>query len=85
MTVIATDGVDVEPRTVDAIVSYGGERYDFVINANASSGGEFAGLLESLLCNVFTLIRYVLHESQRNGTLRGLGKLVDSAVCDSLL
>ncbi|XP_066595329.1 uncharacterized protein [Prorops nasuta] len=36
LTVIALDGVPVKPTVVDTIVSFSGERYDFVINANES-------------------------------------------------
>jgi FtsP/CotA-like multicopper oxidase with cupredoxin domain len=35
MTVISSDGQPLEPIEVDSIVSNTGERYDFVINANA--------------------------------------------------
>lgn len=38
MTVIATDGEDVQPVTVDRIISTSGERYDFVLNANQNGG-----------------------------------------------
>ncbi|XP_015521800.2 laccase-2 [Neodiprion lecontei] len=34
LTLIATDGSPIKPITVDAFVSYPGERYDFVINTN---------------------------------------------------
>ncbi|XP_046415745.1 oxidoreductase ptaE-like [Neodiprion fabricii] len=40
MTLIATDGQPIEPVVVDALVTYAGERYDFVIETkNASSEG----------------------------------------------
>ncbi|XP_043504919.1 laccase-5-like [Polistes fuscatus] len=38
LTVIATDGEDVQPVVVDKIISLTGERYDFVLNANQNSG-----------------------------------------------
>lgn len=38
LTVIATDGDNVFPKVVDAIVSLSGERYDFVVTANQESG-----------------------------------------------
>lgn len=34
MEIIATDSFDVNPVTVDTLISTGGERYDFIINAN---------------------------------------------------
>lgn len=43
MLIIATDGFDVQPASVDSFVSQAGERYDFVINAN-QIGGKY-GLL----------------------------------------
>jgi L-ascorbate oxidase len=36
LTVIASDGSPIEPVEVTSIVSLSGERYDFVVNANAS-------------------------------------------------
>nr|XP_012135224.1 PREDICTED: laccase-5-like [Megachile rotundata] len=38
LTVIASDGQPVEPVEVDSIVSFAGERYDFVLNANQPKG-----------------------------------------------
>nr|XP_034171050.1 laccase-5-like [Osmia lignaria] len=38
LTVISSDGQSVEPVVVDSIVSFAGERYDFVLNATESSG-----------------------------------------------
>jgi FtsP/CotA-like multicopper oxidase with cupredoxin domain len=40
LLVIASDSFDVQPVTVDSLVSTSGERYDFVIAANQSSGGK---------------------------------------------
>lgn len=40
MTIIASDSFDLQPRTVDSLISTSGERYDFVINANASGGSK---------------------------------------------
>ncbi|CAL1684660.1 unnamed protein product [Lasius platythorax] len=36
LSVIATDGLDIKPRTVDSITSFAGERYDIVLHANKS-------------------------------------------------
>lgn len=38
MQVIASDSYDLQPVTVDSLVSTSGERYDFVINANQPTG-----------------------------------------------
>ncbi|XP_011177989.1 uncharacterized protein LOC105209329 isoform X1 [Zeugodacus cucurbitae] len=38
MTVIATDGEPVHPVDVNTIISFSGERYDFIINANQPVG-----------------------------------------------
>lgn len=40
LQVIASDSFDLQPVVVDSFVSTSGERYDFVINANQSRGGE---------------------------------------------
>lgn len=38
LTVFSTDGNDVEPIEVSSFVSYAGERFDFIINANQEEG-----------------------------------------------
>lgn len=48
MQLIASDSFDVEPKTVDAIYSNPGERFDFVLNAN-QTGGELSIQRNSLL------------------------------------
>lgn len=40
LQIIASDSFDLQPVTVDTLVSLPGERYDFVINANQTNGGE---------------------------------------------
>lgn len=34
MTIIASDGADIQPFNVTSLVLNGGERYDFVLEAN---------------------------------------------------
>lgn len=41
LLIIASDSYDLQPVTVDSLVSTSGERYDFVVNANAT-GGKFS-------------------------------------------
>jgi FtsP/CotA-like multicopper oxidase with cupredoxin domain len=41
ITAIATDGTDIEPKEVTFLVSYAGERWDFVVNANQAVGNYF--------------------------------------------
>ncbi|EFN87980.1 Laccase-4 [Harpegnathos saltator] len=38
ITIIATDGTDIEPKTVDSVTSFAGERYDFILHTNKSVG-----------------------------------------------
>lgn len=38
MTIIASDSFDVQPATIESLISNSGERYDFVINADQSPG-----------------------------------------------
>ncbi|XP_065347467.1 uncharacterized protein LOC135944434 isoform X1 [Cloeon dipterum] len=38
ITVISTDGSNLQPIPVDSVVSYAGERFDFVLSANQSIG-----------------------------------------------
>ena len=37
LTVIATDGIDIEPLNVTTLKIMGGERYDFVLTANQNA------------------------------------------------
>ncbi|XP_063243590.1 uncharacterized protein LOC134542927 [Bacillus rossius redtenbacheri] len=49
MTVISSDGFDIEPIQVDSLVSYAGERFDVVLTANQSVGSywvRFRGLMD---------------------------------------
>ncbi|XP_054269197.1 uncharacterized protein LOC128990701 [Macrosteles quadrilineatus] len=49
LTVISSDGSDVKPKTVDSLVSYAGERWDFVLDADAEVGNywmRFTGLMD---------------------------------------
>lgn len=38
LLIIASDSYDLQPVTVDSLVSTSGERYDFVVNANQTGG-----------------------------------------------
>jgi FtsP/CotA-like multicopper oxidase with cupredoxin domain len=40
LLIVASDSFDLQPVSVDSLVSTSGERYDFVINANQSIGGK---------------------------------------------
>ncbi|XP_046465193.1 uncharacterized protein [Neodiprion pinetum] len=51
MTVIATDGSDVQPKTVDALVSQSGERFDIVLNASQTSGAYWIYVRGLFVCN----------------------------------
>uniref|UniRef100_A0A1B6FJ43 Laccase n=1 Tax=Cuerna arida TaxID=1464854 RepID=A0A1B6FJ43_9HEMI len=49
LTVISTDGSDIKPKIVDSLVSYAGERWDFVLTAEADIGNywmRFTGLMD---------------------------------------
>ncbi|KAB7498531.1 Laccase-5, partial [Armadillidium nasatum] len=49
LLVIASDGQNLQPLEVDSLVIYGGERWDFVVNANQEPGVywvKFNGLLD---------------------------------------
>lgn len=41
ITAIATDGSDIEPKAVTFLVTYAGERWDFIVNANQPVGNYF--------------------------------------------
>nr|BAJ06131.1 laccase 1 isoform S [Nephotettix cincticeps] len=49
VTYISSDGYDFDPVVADSLVSYAGERWDFVLNANQEVGNywiRFAGLMD---------------------------------------
>ncbi|XP_043252870.1 laccase-1-like [Colletes gigas] len=49
MQVISSDGRDIEPIEAESLVSYAGERFDFVVNTNRSVGNywmRFRGLMD---------------------------------------
>ncbi|XP_053957339.1 uncharacterized protein LOC128862702 [Anastrepha ludens] len=49
LTVISSDGYEIEPLEVGSLVTYAGERFDFVLNANQSIGNywiRFKGLMD---------------------------------------
>nr|CAI5857900.1 unnamed protein product [Callosobruchus analis] len=72
MTVIATDGENVKPRRVDAISSYSGERYDFIIEANQAHGDYWmqfwaTDLCESSKITQFAVLRYKSRHTRKLG------------------
>ncbi|RZF45560.1 hypothetical protein LSTR_LSTR016803, partial [Laodelphax striatellus] len=49
MTILSSDGGDIQPIEAATLVSYAGERWDFVLNANATVGNywiRFKGLMD---------------------------------------
>ena len=47
MLIIASDSYDVQPVSVDSLITEPGERYDFIINANQPDG-------ERKICLIFS-------------------------------
>lgn len=62
MTVISTDGNDIEPIIVDTIFITSGERFDFVVNTNGSGSDYFIRVRALAPCNDtvegFAVLRY---------------------------
>lgn len=64
LRVIASDSFDLEPVEVERLVSNSGERYDFVINANSASSGNFwirvqgMGPCENFFLEQFAILTY---------------------------
>lgn len=79
LTAIATDGTNIEPRETTFLVSYAGERWDFIVNANQEIGNYFIrarGLLDCSFTNSFQLA--VLHyQGAGDGTPEGDPKSYD--------
>ncbi|KAL7634546.1 UNVERIFIED_CONTAM: hypothetical protein RMT77_014923 [Armadillidium vulgare] len=51
LLVIASDGSNIKPLEVNSLVIYGGERWDFIINANQKPGTYFFKYRGRLLCD----------------------------------
>ncbi|XP_071494140.1 uncharacterized protein [Diadema antillarum] len=61
LTLIASDGGDIHPVPVDAFVIYGGERFDFVLDANEVPGNYWLrvkGLADAKFVQELAVIRY---------------------------
>ncbi|CAG9808695.1 unnamed protein product [Chironomus riparius] len=62
ITAIATDGTNIKPKEVTFLVSYAGERWDFIVNANQEVGNYFIrarGMLDCASTSSFQMA--VLH------------------------
>lgn len=71
LTVISSDGQDVQPVEVDSIVSNSGERFDFLINANQAVNTYWIRVKGTLLCE--RLQTYQLATLTYDGSSRPLG------------
>ncbi|KAG5677062.1 hypothetical protein PVAND_006846 [Polypedilum vanderplanki] len=64
MQIIASDSYDLQPVTIDSLVSTSGERYDFVLNANQKIGSSFwirlvgVGMCEGFKIEQFAVLAY---------------------------
>ena len=61
LTIIASDGAPLMPVETDAFIIYGGERYDFVLNANATVGNYWMrvkGLADCRYVQELAIVRY---------------------------
>ncbi|XP_076675785.1 uncharacterized protein LOC143372965 [Andrena cerasifolii] len=54
-TLIATDGLPVKPVKITSIISYPGERFDFVITTNATPGAYWVQLRALGLCELYNI------------------------------
>ncbi|XP_046753251.1 laccase-1-like [Diprion similis] len=75
LTLIATDGSPIEPITVDAFVSYPGERYDFILSTNDTSldGDAFWIYITGLgSCENMDIDQYAVLSYGTNGTDLGI-------------
>ncbi|CAH1994185.1 unnamed protein product [Acanthoscelides obtectus] len=72
MTVIATDGENVNPRTVEAITSYSGERYDFILVANQAPGRYWMQFYATDNCEEYKITQFaILQYNARPSRLLG--------------
>eukprot|EP00057_Strongylocentrotus_purpuratus_P006763 XP_011661237.1 PREDICTED: laccase-2 [Strongylocentrotus purpuratus] len=61
LTIISSEGGDIEPVDVDAFVIYAGERFDFVVNANQTTGNYWLrvkGLADAIAVQELAILRY---------------------------
>lgn len=67
LTVISSDGFDINATDVESFVTYAGERFDFVLNANQSIDNywiRFKGLMDGQFTNTFQTS--ILHYKNAN-------------------
>lgn len=67
LTIIASDGYDVEPRSFDTLISNSGERYDFVLTANQATGDFWIRVRGMGVCadnptETVALLRYISND-----------------------
>lgn len=51
MMMISSDGQDFSPTIVDSLMTFSGERYDFILNANQTPGTYWIRVRGQVLCN----------------------------------
>ncbi|XP_038050215.1 laccase-5-like [Patiria miniata] len=62
LNIIASDGAPLEPTETDSYIIYGGERFDFVLNADAAVGNYWMrvkGLADCKFVQELAVVRYV--------------------------
>ncbi|KAF4532298.1 hypothetical protein B566_EDAN010799 [Ephemera danica] len=78
LLVIASDGEELQPIEVDSLVSYAGERFDFVVTANQTPGSYWLRVRGLMDCderfNAVHQVAIVLYEgSEKSEPLEALG------------
>lgn len=78
MRVIALDGAEVRPLPdIDELFSSGGERYDFVLEADGRPGGEYwmrvraSGSCAAMRLEQFAVVRYEEEENVEHNDVNG--------------
>lgn len=72
LRVIASDSYDLQPVTVEKLISNAGERYDFVVDANQNQGETgFLNQISNYFFYYFVifLFRYILDKGFRSWSL----------------
>lgn len=67
LTVLSSDSFDIEPVTVEKIISNGGERFDFVINV-VEDGNFWMRIAGLGICKLLELEQYAILTTQSNLT-----------------
>lgn len=60
LMMVSTDGQDFSPTIVDSLMTFSGERYDFILNANQTPGTYWIRVRGQVLCNTARIFQVAI-------------------------